>query len=157
MRPHRGEARQLEEAALVKLFGEYLVEKGVVTAEQLVAALMEQLCSTPLVAEVVFAHKLLGVGDFLRTMAHQHRSGLNFQAAAESLDLWTPAIEAAVLGHIRAVRKPLGEVLVEMEVLSLNDLTSSLDAYVEYCGRERDESKMDSAMRGARPPRDSAA
>jgi len=123
---------------VAKLFGEYLVEKGLVTAEQLVAALMEQLCSTPLVAEVVFAHKLFSVGDMMRTMAHQHRSGLDFQSAAESLDLWSPAIETAILGHMRAVRKPLGEVLVEMKVLSLDDLTSSLDSYVEACGRERD-------------------
>ena len=57
------------------LFGEFLVEKGDISAEQLVKALVEQSARLPSIIEVVFQNNILSSEDLLKVRVHVYDNG----------------------------------------------------------------------------------
>src|SRR3989338_6831386 len=102
----------------VKLFGEYLIEKGIIDEGTLVDALVEQIRSLPSTAEVVWTQKLLKPADVLNVFKCETQNGASFVDAARSLDCWNDALDASVKAHLKKVRVPLGQILVSRGALS---------------------------------------
>ena len=119
-----------------KLFGNFLVEIQQINAEQLLCALVHQLKSAPSTAEVLFEHDLMAKGDQLKILAHQQVNGLDYRTSAKELGLWNPTLAAQVSSVIQNSRRPLGEVLISLGYLKVQDLTKALDVYVEACSSE---------------------
>jgi hypothetical protein len=114
----------------MKLFGEYLVEKGVVGADALAAALVEQVRRTPSVCQVVHEQRLLSTDDFLAVMARQSRDRGGFVEACRAMGHWNEAFQTRVEHAIAAVRIPLGQLLVQRGDARFEDLSRALDEFL---------------------------
>jgi hypothetical protein len=114
----------------MKLFGEYLVEKGVVGADALAAALVEQVRRTPSVCQVVHEQRLLSTDDFLAVMARQSRDRGGFVEACRAMGHWNEAFQTRVEHAIAAVRIPLGQLLVQRGAARFEDLSRALDEFL---------------------------
>lgn len=114
----------------MKLFGEYLVEKGVIGPEALAEALVEQVRRTPSVCQVVHDQRLLSIADFLAVMARQSRDRGGFVEACRALGHWNEAMQARIEEAVAAVRIPLGQLLVERGAARFEDLSRALDEFL---------------------------
>ena len=114
----------------MKLFGEYLVEKKIVTASQLVAALIKQNAMLPSVAEVAFEKKIITPEQILAIFKIQHASKTGFIEAARELNIWNNEFHQDVEKHISSLRMPLGQILVEMTSIPLESITHALDEFL---------------------------
>lgn len=121
----------------MKLFGEFLVEKNILSEEQLLELLMQQLRDLPTVGEVVFREKLLSTRDILRTMAHQTRQGIEFRTAARELGLWNDSIEKQVAEFSARKRMYLGQLVVNCGRATLPQMEALLDEYLVSVQQER--------------------
>ncbi len=114
----------------MKLFGEYLVEKKIVTASQLVAALIKQNAMLPSVAEVAFEKKIISPEQILSIFKIQHASKTGFIEAARELNIWNNEFHQDVEKHISSLRMPLGQILIEMTSIPLESITHALDDFL---------------------------
>jgi hypothetical protein len=125
---------------LARLFGEFLVNKNLVSAAQVLEALMIQIRDLPTYAEICYEKKLLSDDQLLRVLADQQRTGKDFRSAAEHAGIWSESIGSKVEEHLRTRHRPVGEVLIELGHLNLATLTTALDEYVgELSGNKRSD------------------
>lgn len=114
----------------MKLFGEYLVEKKLITDSILVSALIEQMKSLPTTAEIVLEKKLISVEQVLKIFRDQFVRKCSFVDSAKALNAWSSEISIAVEDHLATVRVPLGQVLIQMGSVSLEQVTHALDDFL---------------------------
>jgi len=113
----------------MKLFGEYLVEKKIINEETLAQALVTQIKGLPSIAEIVFENKLLKVRQFLDIIRQQNHRQCGFVEAASDLKLWQPDLSKEIDRRIQTLRIPLGEVLVKMGTVTMEQITRALDEF----------------------------
>lgn len=114
----------------MKLFGEFLLEKGLVDEEGIVGSLMEQVRRMPSYVELAWRLKLLGNSDVLRLLKAQATGRGGFFETLKELGLFTPAFQEALVAELGTVRVPLGQILVERGLISQEALTHALDEYL---------------------------
>jgi|GEM_PF-3105971 len=113
----------------MKLFGEFLVDKGLITEDQLLEVVMQQVASAPSLPELLRKLDLLPGRDLLKVFKRQAQRGLEFRTAAQSLGLWSEELEEKVRKSLSLERKPIGEILVSQGVLQQKELPYLLDEY----------------------------
>ncbi|MBF0315350.1 MAG: response regulator [Oligoflexia bacterium] len=118
-----------------KLFGEYLIEKKIVSAEQLLAALIEQIHSMPTLVDIVNQKKLLSANELLSVIRVQMEQRVEFRSACETLGLWNPILEESIQKELDCHRRPIGELLVKRGSLCLETLISAMDDYFSSSNR----------------------
>lgn len=126
-----------------KCFGEYLVSTGVISQSNLLEALIEQLRSTPSIAEVVHTHHLLAPAQLVAVLSLQSREGLDFRSATEKLGCWGEDLWNRIHTETQKSRRPLGEILIANQNIDLKTLASSLDSFLVE-EREKRESEKNS-------------
>jgi hypothetical protein len=129
----------------MKLFGEYLVEKSIITADQLVMALVEQNAKLPSVAQIAFERKLIPSDEILKVFKIQFEKKTGFIEAARELNLWNDQIHQETEKQIGALRVPLGQILVETASIPLESITHALDNFlgdIEKALEEEADSKV---------------
>ncbi|MFM8315657.1 MAG: hypothetical protein ACKOA8_15355 [Deltaproteobacteria bacterium] len=114
----------------MKLFGQYLVEKGIVDESELVSALIQQIRQIPTVAEIVHEERLLTPSQILSVLAMQTRLEIDFVKACQNLGLWTPALEKKIADVSAEKRIPLGQILVTSGKVSFQKIVNALDEYL---------------------------
>ena len=113
----------------VKFFGRWLIERGCVTAEQLLTALdVQQKTNNSLGAFAVEA-RILTQQQADEIIREQRRSHLPFGGIAESMGLLTTEQVERLLERQRGARRYLGEILVEEGILSHQEVTEQLEAF----------------------------
>lgn len=111
-------------------FGEYLIQKSVVSEADLSEAWLEQLRSTPTIAEIVLSRKLLPVAQWLQVVAFQTTSHIEFASACKQVGLWTPEIEKVVFEEIRRARKSYLSSLLGRGTLKSETVNQYFDSYL---------------------------
>lgn len=114
----------------MKRFGEYLVEKGAVSKDQLVDALIEQLKAQPLPCEILRGEKLMDPASLLAIFNLQAERGLGFISAARELGRWSEEWDGVIARASLGRRPPLGEILVRRGAIELSKMTLLLDDYL---------------------------
>ncbi len=114
----------------MKLFGEYLLEKKVLTPDQLLGCLVAQVREMPSIASVVFDRKLLSPEAMLKVFSHQAHTQLEFRPAAIALGFWTESIAATVLRELQAARTPIGQWIVRQGICDFKTITANLDEFL---------------------------
>lgn len=114
----------------MKRFGRFLVEKGLITEEALLQALVRQVEELPCVQSIVQESKVLSVQEQLATFERQWQTGAEFRRSALELGFWSDHLQQEVRQRLVAKRKPLGQLLVEQGKLTLDQLTKALDEFV---------------------------
>ena len=100
------------------LFSEYLIEKKMLSMEQVLEIFIEQLEIIPSTAELIYEFNLLPKNDLLKILMKQQFEGLDFHTSAKSLGLWNSEVSDSVLKKLREVYKPFTEILIQKEFLT---------------------------------------
>jgi hypothetical protein len=114
----------------MKLFGEYLIEKGIVTEKALLSALIEQIKLSPSVCEIVFQDALIPPADLLRAITIQSKKQIGFMEACKELGLWTDEVMNLVKSKASAARTPVGQILIKQGAATFDVLTHALDEFL---------------------------
>ena len=113
-----------------KYFGEFLVEKGVISQENLVDALIEQIATTPPLCQVIYQKKILPTTKVFEIFRYQQDQQVEFIQACKSLGVWTKEVQDRAFETIDELRKPLGHILVSKGLIDLKKLTHMLDEFL---------------------------
>ena len=109
-----------------KFLGQFLLERGVITAPQLLAAIDAQRASNPLLGELAVRHGLLGEAQARRINQRQRVEDRRFGDIALEMGVLDQAQLDALLEAQKAGRKLLGHVLVEQGVIDAGRLEAEL-------------------------------
>jgi hypothetical protein len=113
-----------------KYFGEFLVEKGVITEENLVDALIEQLANTPPLCQVIHQKKILSSAKIFEAFRFQQDNQVEFMQACKAIGAWTQEVQEKAFNSLDDIRKPLGHILVSKGLIDLKKLTNMLDEFL---------------------------
>lgn len=113
-----------------KYFGEFLIEKGVITEEHLVEALVEQISTTPPVCQVVVDKKIIPAKKVFEAFRYQQENNVEFIQACKAIGAWTQEVQDRVFTVLDDMRRPLGHILVKKGLIDLKKLTSMLDEFM---------------------------
>lgn len=114
----------------MKYFGEYLIEKKLITPSDLVAALFEQRAKSPSLASIAFSEKLISADDLLKIFKKQFEENLDFFGAAKSLNLWSPAMQEKCEREVKLRQAPLGQILIQNGKFDVKGLVMALDEFL---------------------------
>ena len=113
-----------------KYFGEFLVEKGVITKDNLVDALVDQISNTPPLCQIVFENKIITPTKLFDVFRYQQDNQSEFVSACKATGVWTEEVEAKINSYLDELRRPLGHILVNKGVIDLKKLTNMLDEFL---------------------------
>lgn len=115
---------------MTKFFGEYLVEKKIISQNDLLEALVLQVQNTPTFLEVAFKHSIFQPEQILSILKNQVVEGVEFKVSAQSLGLWTLEAERQIQDALVKERVPLGKILLSQKKLEVKDLIAALDQFL---------------------------
>lgn len=115
----------------MNLFGEYLVEQKYISAADLLKLLVEQVRTAPSLMEVTFEAQLLEPEEILAVLSLQHNRGSDFKTACHDLGYWTPALEEKIQQELLRKKIPLGQLVMEAKLMSMQELVSALDKFMQ--------------------------
>jgi hypothetical protein len=118
-----------------KFFGQFLLEKGVISSAQLLRALDVQRTSNPALGELAVEHGMLTEAQAKVINERQRREDRRFGDIAQSMGLLTAEEVTRLLDEQKARRKLFGEILVEEGFIARERLEAELR---EHAG-ERDD------------------
>ena len=113
------------------MFGKYLVERGLLTEEQLLEALEQQRTMRPSIGRLALEHRLLDLDQVVEVIERQATSPMRFCALAVELGFLTPAQREELLVAQSEAHTPLGQVLAATGALPIDVLEDSLERYLE--------------------------
>ena len=118
-----------------KFFGQFLLEKGAIDAQQLLRALEVQRVSNPALGELACEKGMLTADQAQVINERQRREDKRFGDIAQSMGLLTADEVGILLDEQKSRRKLFGEILVEEGFLSRERLEEELRSHAG----ERDE------------------
>ncbi len=113
-----------------KYFGEFLVEKGIITKDNLVDALVEQVSSTPPLCQIVFENNIIDSQKLFEIFRHQQDYSSDFISSCKTLGCWSQEVQFKINACLDELRKPLGHILVSRGWIDLKKLTHMLDEFL---------------------------
>lgn len=113
----------------VKFLGQFLMERGVITPQQLLAAIEAQRASNPLLGELAVQQGLLSQAQASHINQRQRVEDRRFGDIAQEMGLLDASQVAALLAAQKAGRKLLGQVLLEQGVVDAQRLEAELAAH----------------------------
>lgn len=116
-----------------KYFGEFLVHKGIISARDLVEALIEQIRIQPPLCQLAYEEKLLSPESMVEVFRVQQDLGLDFMSACKKLGVSNNEFGDKIEAALNKVRTPLGQLLVGKGALDIKTLTRMLDEFLSQC------------------------
>ncbi len=110
-------------------FGTFLVKLGMVTPEHIIQALDSQQEKQTPVGKIALEHRLLEMNHTFNILNRQADTHLKFCDIALALGYLTREQVDFILSIQMSQRPKIGEILVEMGVLSQQQLSEALDGY----------------------------
>ncbi|MFQ5673600.1 MAG: hypothetical protein ACE5G9_10935 [Nitrospinales bacterium] len=109
------------------LFGEFLVQRGLVTEEEVLRAVDTQAQSRIPLGRLAVDNHFLAGGDLFRILSRQRKtSGKRFGEIAIELGLLTKEQAEKLLEIQGQTSKKIGDILVSQSALSQNSLNQAL-------------------------------
>ncbi len=137
----------------MKLFGEYLIEKNIVTEDQLVDALVDQIREEPSICEITYSEKLLTTSQILSILSLQTKEKLTFIDSAKKLKAWNPDIEKKISEILQKKRIPIGQILLKKGGANFDQLINALDEFLaEIKPHQEDEKPAPSIKTSSKQP-----
>lgn len=114
----------------MNFFGNYLVDKGLVTTDELVRSLSKQASDLIPLPQIVFDEQLLSNDDLLKSLERQAVTGESWIEAMDGLGLWNENLKEKLRDLQKSRRRPLGHILVEnSEKCDLESIKGALEAF----------------------------
>ncbi len=111
------------------LFGEYLLEHGLVSESVLLAALDDQARSRPFTGTLAVDLGYLSVGQVLQVLNEQTITEKKFLATAIHLGFMNRSQADRIIALQRDRQTPIGQVLQQRAALSSKQLSEALKGY----------------------------
>ena len=115
----------------VRFFGQWLLQKGCVTSEQLLKAIDDQKKTNLSLGEIAVKEGLLTVDQALQINVIQQRTDAYFGEIAQEQEMLSQQQVEHLLQKQKAFRKYLGEILVDNGAITQESLNRELQAYQE--------------------------
>lgn len=112
-----------------KFFGQFLLEKGVIDAQQLLRALEIQRVSNPALGELACERGMLTADQAMAINERQRREDKRFGDLAQAMGLLTGDEVNILLDAQKSRRKMFGEILVEEGFLTRDQLDAELRSH----------------------------
>ena len=129
-----------------KFLGQFLLERGVITAPQLLAAIEAQRASNPLLGELAVARGMLDEAQARRINQRQRVEDRRFGDLALEMRLLDQAQLDTLLEAQKSGRKLIGQVLVEQGVVDAARLEEELALH--RAGQEQARNALDRVVAG---------
>ncbi len=113
-----------------RYFGDFLVEKGIISREKLLDGLVEQADGLPSTLHLISTSKLLSEDQIFQALDAQVQKCLDFKEACKALGFWDSSKEAALQTKIAEARIPFGQILVRKGLVDLVALTKAFDEFL---------------------------
>ena len=113
-------------------FGSFLVKKGVATPEHIIEALDCQMKKQKAVGKIALQYRLLEMNHMFTILNRQVDTDLKFCDIAIALGFLTREQADFILSIQMSKRPKLGEILVEMGVISQQQLAQALVGYEKF-------------------------
>lgn len=122
----------------MKLFGQYLVEKGHVTQRQLLECLIEQSNLMHSVPKICMDHNLLSDSDIFDILRQQAYSKKDFVTIATDMGLWTDEKQKKLEDESQKSRPLIGELLLNKGYLQTEKMSHVLAEFFQACEAEKE-------------------
>lgn len=114
----------------MKYFGEYLVEKKIVSADNLVQAVLQQTQSQPLTAQIAFEKKVFSADEMIKIFSFQQEHQLDFFAAGHATGLLTDEKKKLIENEQQQQHIPLARILLKNGYVGTKELVHALDEFL---------------------------
>lgn len=114
----------------MKYFGEFLVEKNILSADQLVKAVLKQTSTQPLAAQVSYDTRLLSAQELMQVFSFQQTHQVDFIAAGEATGLLTKEKKERLTRELHEFQIPLAKILMDDQIAQPKDLIHAMDEYL---------------------------
>lgn len=114
----------------MKSFFDYLLEKGVLTADAFVKATLEQAKSSPTLAQISYDGKIFSADEIIKIFRVQRNSNLDFIGAARHLGLLHPEKRKLLNTVVQSYQVPLSSILIKRNYIDIKALVSALDEFL---------------------------
>ncbi|MCE5270524.1 hypothetical protein LLH00_04500 [bacterium] len=111
------------------LFGQFLLERNIIDADQLKEALEYQVRNNRLLGKLALDKGFLSEADVRRVIERQWTEDKEFGTLSVELGILTPEQRDELLREQKSHHIPLGEALIALGTLSRETLLQSLDEY----------------------------
>ena len=113
-----------------KFFGEFLVEKKLINPSGLIEALLHQIEDLPSIPRIMKDEKILNDEQIIQVLSCQQKNHCEFLRACEMMGLVNDNIISQIESVFKTKRKPLGEILVSLNMIDIKNLTKALDEFL---------------------------
>jgi hypothetical protein len=114
----------------IRYFGEYLISKNAISAQDLARALITQAKEIPPLADIALELDYLNAEEVVQAFHLQQEKGLSFLWAVKVLKGEQSEVVKKLETAIEERRTPLGQILLHLKVIDLRSLTLMLDDYL---------------------------
>lgn len=121
-------------------FCDYMIQNGAITEEVLLNSLLDQMDTTPSLAELIYDQKLIPVRSQLEVFKHSLSEGKTYQDSLAELKYWTKNIEESIRDQARN-NPSIYYHLIESSHIESIDIIKCLDNFVAEFDPGRLESK----------------
>lgn len=135
----------------MKYFGEYLVEKKIVTPEKVVTAILQQTQNQPLIAQIAYEKNVFTADEMIRIFSLQQEHQMDFLNASRNAGLLTEEKWQIIDKELQQHHVPLASLLLKNGDLALKDLVHALDEFLSTAQRPQlvKESSSNSPVRAS--------
>ncbi len=127
-------------------FGEFLIEKKLITVDQLVTCLIEQMNTQEIPANIALKNKILNSDDLLMVFRKQQSESKDFISSYRECSFYSESKEKEILSLLAKEREPLGQILLKNNYVDLETMTKQLDEFVSQVGSEKEEIKTEEVV-----------
>ena len=127
----------------MKHFGNFLVDRGIISSSQLVQSLFEQLQSTPPSIVILHNRDCLGTQEVLDILSLQNEEQVDFRSACGELGLWEERFEKVLQSEISRERLKLGQILINNGWADPKQLLSDLMDFQSYRTKNNSDHKLE--------------
>ncbi len=121
----------------MKLFGQYLIDKGHVSQKQLLECLIEQSNLMQSIPKLCFDHKILEENDIFEILKSQATSKKDFVTLATDMGLWSQEKQDKLEAESKKSRPKIGQLLIEKGIIPNEKLAQILADYFVVCDQEK--------------------
>jgi hypothetical protein len=123
----------------IRYFGEYLISKNAISAQDLARALITQTKEIPPLADIALEMEFLNAEEVVQAFHLQQERGLSFLWAVKMLKGEQSEIVRNLETVIEERRTPLGQILLNLKAIDLKSLTLMLDDYLSQAEAPREQ------------------
>ncbi len=116
----------------MKLLGKFLIDRGFISAEDYVGAMVHQAIKLPPLALAVHDLSLMSIEEQVRVFDYQVHHQMEYRVSAVQLGLWNEAeFHSKLIPYYFERLKSLGDILVEQKKMTLMQLSDALALYIQ--------------------------